>query len=138
MAVKGSVVGSTDGTDLTSIQFNLGLAISGTSVDLTQCTFSYWDASNLTEPLSLDSDDSGQGIITAPALAGEWTYQMSDLTNTSAILSGSDVAVIIVTMPTDSAVTSYETFTVHINPPTGASITIQRTLGAVSTVMSLN
>ena len=55
MSLKGSVVGAMDTTDayLETIQFDLGLAITGTSVDMTQLVFNYWDAANSTTALDL-------------------------------------------------------------------------------------
>jgi archaellin len=41
-------------------------------------------------------------------------------------------------IPAGAQVGSYDTFTVQINPPTGASITLQRTLPPIAAVMTLN
>src|SRR5208283_5841873 len=127
MAVKGSVVGTGTenqaGTaiDLTSVQFNLGLAITGTSVDLSQCTFNYWDASTATTALPYSA--------TLVVGTGGWKY--SNPQGTGSILSGTNQAVIEVMLP-NGDVTSYSTFTIQINPPTGASITIQRAVGSIA------
>jgi flagellin FlaB len=129
MALKGSVVGVADDpgtpTELAKVTFNLGLAIPGDSVDLTQCVLNYWDAALGTTALTLD---------TVAPTAGDWKYTLAS----GSILSGTAVAVIDVYLPAAAAVASYDTFTIQINPPTGASITIQRTLGPLAAVMSLN
>jgi flagellin FlaB len=129
MSLKGSVVGKSNVgiTELESVTFNLALAIAGDSIDLTLCVFNYWDDTLGVTPLILDN--------TTPA-AGDWTYDL--VTGTGSILSGTDAAVITVWIPTAATISSYDTFTVQINPPTGASITLQRTLPPIATVMTLN
>jgi archaellin len=129
MSLKGSVVGESNVgvTALETISFNLALAIAGDSVDLTLCVFNYWDSALGVTPLTLDND--------TPA-AGDWTYDL--VTGTGSILAGTDEAVITVYIPTGAQVGSYDTFTVQINPPTGASITLQRTLPPIASVMTLN
>ena len=140
MSLKGTVVGSAtdnsgdvpgDGTfaagefKLRSVTFNLALAISGDSVDLTKCVFNYWDTTNGVTALTMDNSSP---------TAGDWSF---DLGGTN-ILSGTLQAVITVYLPSAATISSYNTFTVQINPPTGASITLQRTLGPIAAIMSLN
>jgi flagellin FlaB len=129
MSLKGSVVGESNVgvTALETISFNLALAIAGDSVDLTLCVFNYWDTALGVTPLILDN---------ATPAAGDWTYDL--VTGTGSILAGTDEAVITVYIPTGAQVGSYDTFTVQINPPTGASITLQRTLPPIASVMTLN
>lgn len=129
MSLKGSVVGKANGDvdALESISFNLALAIAGDSIDLELCVFNYWDTALGVTPLTLDNADTG---------AGDWAYDL--ITGTGSILAGTDEAVITVWVPAGALVGSYDTFTVQINPPTGASITLQRTLPPIATVMTLN
>jgi flagellin FlaB len=129
MSLKGSVVGESNVgvTALETISFNLALAIAGDSVDLTLCVFNYWDTALGVTPLILDN---------ATPAAGDWTYDL--VTGTGSILAGTDEAVITVWIPSGAQVGSYDTFTVQINPPTGASITLQRTLPPIAAVMTLN
>ncbi len=129
MSLKGSVVGKSNVgvTALESITFNLALAISGDSIDLELCVFNYWDDALGVTALALDNVATG---------AGEWAFDL--VTGTGSILSGTDSAVVTVWVPGTAVVGSYDTFTVQINPPTGASITLQRTLPPIATVMTLN
>jgi flagellin FlaB len=129
MSLKGSVVGKSNAgvTELESLTFNLALAIAGDSVDLTLCVFNYWDSVQGVTALTLNNTDTA---------AGEWSYDL--VTGSGSILAGTDEAVITVWLPTAAAVDSYDTFTVQINPPTGASITLQRTLPPIAAVMTLN
>jgi flagellin FlaB len=135
MGLKGSVVGTATGEALTSVTFNLALAISGDSVDLNNVVMNYWDSGLGVTPLVLDKTASG--TETPTATAGDWSYVLSD-GSASSILSGTLEAIITVVIPTGATVGSYDTFTIQINPPTGASITIQRSLGPIAPIMSLN
>ncbi len=130
MSLKGSVVGeSSNGTALTSIDFNLALAIAGDSVDLDLCVFNYWDTVLGVTALT-------PAAVPGTPVAGEWDFTL--VTGTGSILAGTDEAVITVMIPAGAQVGSYDTFTVQINPPTGASITLQRTLPPIAAVMTLN
>ena len=140
MSLKGTVVGTAYDADglppsdgdyagadhLGMLTLNLALAISGDSVDLSKCVFNYWDTTLGVTALTLD---------TGTPTAGDWSYS---LTGGGSILSGTLQAVITVYLPATADITSYKTFTVQINPPTGASITLQRTLGPIANIMSLN
>ena len=136
MSLKGSVVGTATGSALTSITFNLALAISGDSVDLNNVVMNYWDSGLGVTALTLDTGNSGDPAK-ATATAGDWSYVLTD-GSSSSILAGTLEAVITVAIPTGATVGSYDTFTVQINPPTGASITIQRSLGPIAAIMTLN
>jgi flagellin FlaB len=130
MNLKGSVVGLSDGDDaLESITFNLALAIAGDSVDLNLCVFNYWDTALGVTALT-------PAATPGTPVAGEWDFSL--VTGSGSILAGTDEAVITVMIPTGALVGSYDTFTVQINPPTGASITLQRTLPPIADVMTLN
>jgi archaeal flagellin FlaB len=137
MSLKGTVVGTADNatpTHLQSVTFNLALAIAGDSVDLTNCVINYWDTAQGVTALALDTLVSGTAVPTA--VQGDWSYYVGD-TSTS-ILSGTLEAVITVVLPAAAVIDSYDTFTIQINPPTGASITLQRTLGPLAYIMTLN
>jgi archaeal flagellin FlaB len=117
MTVKGAVIGkSLDDMTTMNITFTLALALSGSSVDLNKLTFKYHDSKNNKVDYIAAGDISFNGTVfdgtNAPALSG--TGQ------------------VLVTVTPDKASTDdldpYDTFTLEIIPPTGASITIQRTL----------
>jgi archaellin len=123
-------------TALTSVTFNLALAISGDSVDLNNLVINYWDSGMGVTALTLDKDNSGDPTKNTTT-AGDWSYDLTD-GSASSILTGTLEAVITVSIPPGATVGSYDTFTIQINPPTGASITIQRTLPPIAAVMTLN
>ena len=135
MSLKGSVVGTGAGGELTSVTFNLALAISGDSVDLGKIVMNYWDVDMGVTALTLDTAHLGTAAPTTTA--GDWSYALSDGTD-GAILNGTTTALIVVVLPAAASVQSYETFTLQLNPPTGASITLQRTLPPIAAVMTLN
>ena len=148
MSLKGTVVGTAydvadvapgglgyDGISdhLGSVTFNLALAISGDSVDLSKCVLNYWDTANGVTALTLASTS---GLAVPTVVQGDWSFYIGS--STTSILSGTLQAVITVVLPAAADIDSYKTFTIQINPPTGASITLQRTLGPIAKIMSLN
>ena len=165
MGVKGAVIGeslasvaSEAGPKMT---FNLALAITGTSVDLTKCVFNYWDSvGNKVNNIELWTS-------TAATPATNITVATDAVFVSSTTLSGvGDVLVIVhpawamgalvapVASDPDPAIAAghlagafwgnqglaaYATFTLQIIPPTGATITIQKTLpGSIANVVNLN
>jgi flagellin FlaB len=131
MNLKGSVVGLSDGANaLKSVTFHLALAIAGDSVDMNLCVFNYWDTVLGVTSLTHDT------VVNPTVTAGDWSFSLK--TGTGSILAGTDEAVVTVMIPAGAQVGSYDTFTVQINPPTGASITLQRTLPPIADVMTLN
>jgi flagellin FlaB len=123
MEIKGSVIGlSSAGTELETVQFVLGMAIAGNSVDMSAVIINYWDD-------------------TVSATDVTWNYALSGQSTergAANLLEGDELMVITVTLPAAAAVVAYDTFTVQVLPPKGAALTIERTLGgAVYNVMSL-
>jgi archaeal flagellin FlaB len=165
MGLKGSVVGTSNAgvNALESCTFHLALAIAGDSVDLNNLVINYWDSglgvtnlplnnapksvgyhksgtfSNSSNKLMVFSKgETGAGTLKlGPLQVGKWSFVLSDGSG-GHILSGTLEAVITVTIPTGANVGSYQTFTIQINPPTGASITIQRSLPPIAAIMTLN
>ena len=145
MGVKGSVIGENlanvtiaQGPKLT---FNLALAITGTSVDLTKCVFNYWDSvGNKVNNIELSTS--------APATPAPNITAATDAVyvNSTTLAGVGDVLVIVHpawAVPTTglfaTPLAAYATFTLQIIPPTGATITIQKTLpGSIGGVVSLN
>jgi archaeal flagellin FlaB len=121
MSLKGSVL-VVDNADL---QFDLAMVIAGSSVDLTKLVFNYWNATSGVHEESLtgtfkDATDPSGGDITS--------------------VSGNTVVQVVVTPADVAALEAYDTFTLQIIPPTGAAITIQRTMPGDTepAVISLN
>ena len=128
--------GAAGSSALSSVTFNLALAIAGDSVDLNNLVINYWDSGMGVTALTLDTANS-QDPTKKTTTAGEWSFYLSD-SSKSSILKGTLEAVMTVAIPSGATVGSYNTFTLQINPPTGASITLQRTLPPIAAVMTLN
>jgi flagellin FlaB len=131
LEIKGSVVATSDGTNLTDITFDLALAIPGSKVDMGSIVINYWDtAFGAATPFTQLVQGS----------SGDWQYALSDGSTergSADILEGDEQMVITVTVP--GTVAAYDTFVIEMVPPTGATLTIQRTLpGGLDDVMNLN
>jgi flagellin FlaB len=108
MAVKGSVLYLTADDEL---QLTLSLAIPGTSVDLTQLVFNYFDSDGL------------QVADVAATFA-----DAADPATAVTSIAGTASTLVTVTLPATADLDAYDNFTVEIIPPTGAPLSIKRTL----------
>jgi flagellin FlaB len=128
MEMKGSVIGTSDGTNLTDVSFHLALAIPGTKVDMDSVVINYWDTANA----------GGTGLQTLVS-GTDFTSEISDGSTergADRILEGDEQFLVVVTIP--GTLAAYDTFTLQIIPPTGATLTIQRTLpGGLDDVIHL-
>ncbi len=121
--IKGSVLGlSLNKTTLTSFQFHIALTIPADGVDVTTIVYNYYDAEihkeGLTANVTLSAGSTERG---APG-----------------IIEGDEVHLVLITMPTGANITGYKTFTIQMVPPTGATISLKRTLpGRLLNVMDL-
>ena len=129
LEVKGSVLGmGTQGVDpdpdtLTSVQFTVGMAIAGNTVDMDAVSINYWDA-----------DVASTDVTWSYALSAQSTERGS-----ANLLEGDELMVITVTVPATAELVIYETFTLQVLPPNGSALTIERTLGgSIEAVMTLN
>jgi len=128
MELQGSVLGlapNMTGTDdvLEYVQFSVGLTIQGgDKVDMSAVVINYYDSEMHEEDVT-------------------WTSAISDGSSergAPALLEEDELFVVMVDMPATSDVAEYDNFTIQVIPPTGATITIQRTLpGGISKVMDL-
>jgi archaeal flagellin FlaB len=107
MAVKGSVLI----IDNSSLQLTLSIAIPGTSVDLSKLVFNYFDSTGVHE----------EALAATFVEATDGTTPITSITGTGATL-------VKVTPANLGALVAYDSFTVEIIPPTGAPLTIKRTL----------
>ena len=122
MGVKGSVLGNNWETTTPTLEFTLAAAIQGASIDLNMLTFNYYDA-NL-----VHSGNTAVGTI---------GYTKAGAVTTT--LSGTDQVLVSVHLAAITILNPYATFTLEIIPPTGATITIQKTLPGVRTgLINLN
>lgn len=124
MEISGAVLGlSPNQTELQTVQFNVGLTIPNEKVDKNAVVINYWD-----------EEEHAEGVTFTMALATGSTER-----GASAMLEGDEQFTITVTIPTAATLDAYDTFNLQVVPPTGASLTIKRTLpGVLDKVMNLN
>jgi len=129
MEISGSVLGMGEGVgdpavmQCTSVQFNVGLTIPNEKVDSNAVVINYWD-----------SLVHAEGVTFTMALADGSTER-----GTADMLEGDEQFTITVTIPETAAIAAYDTFNLQVVPPTGAALTIKRTMaGVVNTVNNLN
>jgi len=124
MEVSGSVLGlSPLQVKLQTVQFNVGLTIPNEKVDSNAVVINYWD--------DLVHDE---GVTFTMALAtGSIERGSADM------LEGDEQFTITVTIPAGATINAYDTFNLQVVPPTGAALTIKRTMpGVLDKVMNLN
>ncbi len=113
LEIKGSVLGlSVNKTVLDSIQFNIGVKIPIEVVDVDTIVYNYYDDSvhveGLTANVSLSAGSNERGSM--------------------GMIEGDEIHVVLITLPGSANITGYKTFTIQMVPPTGATITLKRTL----------
>jgi len=121
--VKGSVLGtSTDNTSLASILCTIGLTIPSEKVDTAAIVVNYFDDTTHTEGCT--------AVFTKSSGSTE--------RGTATMLENDEQFSCNVTIPAAANTTAYDTFCVQIIPPTGATITIKRTMpGTLQPVIDL-
>jgi len=123
LEIKGSVLGLSDNeTALDDVQFNIALTIPNEVVDANNIVFNFFDNANHSEGLSanvsLSSGSTERGSI--------------------GMIEADEVHVVSIEVPSSANVTTYDTFFIQFVPPTGATITIKRTMpGTLQNVMDL-
>ncbi len=123
LEVKGSVLGLSDNsTKLDDIQFMIALTIANEVVDSSSIVFNYFD-----------SDIHSEGLSGNITLSGGSTER-----GTVNMIEADEVHIVSIVMPASANITSYKAFTLQFVPPTGATITLKRTMpGTLKTVMDL-
>jgi flagellin FlaB len=123
LEIKGSVLGLSDNeTTLDHVQFNIALTIPNEVVDVQNIVFNYYDEDTHTEGLSAN--------VTLSAGSNE--------RGSVGMIEGDEVHVVSIDIPTSTNTTNYDIFYIQFMPPTGATITIKRTLpGTLQKVMDL-
>jgi len=124
MEIKGSVLGlSNNGSKLDQVQFNVALSIPTEKIDKNAIVVNYWDSATHTE-----------GASFTMALASG-----SNERGTADMIEGDEQFTVTVDIPSNATVVGYDTLNLQFVPPTGASITITRTLpNALDRVINLN
>ncbi len=116
MEVQGSVLGlSPNTTKLEQVQFNVGLTIPNEKVDSSAIVINYWDELVHSEGVTFNA-----ALATGSTERGKTT-----------VLEQDEQFLITVTIPTAATRDAYDTFNLQVIPPTGAGLTINRTLPSV-------
>lgn len=124
LQMKGSVLGMTDNqSQLDDVQFDIALTMADEKVDTSTIVFNYFDDDvhyeGLTANISLSTGSTERGAAN--------------------MIEGDEVHTVSVSLPETSNVTAYKSFTIQMIPPSGATITLKRTLpGTLLTVMDLH
>ncbi|MDD5288581.1 MAG: flagellin [Dehalococcoidales bacterium] len=124
MEISGAVLGlSANQTKLETVQLNVGLTIPNEKVDKNAVVINYWDDTTHAE-----------GVSFTMALATGSTERGS-----ASMLEGDEQFTITVTIPEAATIAAYDTFNLQVVPPTGAALTVKRTMpGVLDKVMNLN
>ncbi len=125
MEVHGTVIGSSsDNTTLDYVEFLVGLTVPTDPVDMEAIVFNFYDstAMNNLEMAAWASWNS---------TSSKWTYQVAPgctERGTAIMLEGDELHVVKVSLPAGVSAGAYDSFTVELLPPTGAALTVKRTL----------
>jgi archaeal flagellin FlaB len=123
LEIKGSVLGLSDNeTTLNDVQFNISLTIPNEVVDTGNIVFNYFDENiheeGLTANVSLSDGSAERG---SPGM-----------------IEADEVHIVTIEIPESANISTYDTFYIQFVPPTGATITLKRTLPAtLQNVMDL-
>ncbi len=120
MEVKGSVIGTTDGTELTFLKIWVGLSIPDEEVDMSSVIITYFDDTQVVQLTGGDGVTEstwGSTLDTASTERGVATSLESD-----------EIHAITIAIPSVAALSEYKWVVVQIAPPTGATLSIKRTM----------
>jgi flagellin FlaB len=123
MEVKGFVLGiSANQTELETVEFTVGLTMPDEVVDMDAVAINYFDKDIHSE-------------------SATWSYAISAQSTergAANILEAGEQHICTVTIPGAAEVTAYDWFAIQVIPPTGASLTIKRTMpGTLEKIVSL-
>ena len=123
LEVVGSVLGlSPNQSTLEQVQFSVGLAVQDSECDSQSIVINYFDEEDHSED------------VTFTAVKSDGSAERGSVT----IIEADEQFVFTVTIPAAVTREAYEEFTIQVIPPTGATVTIQRTLpGYIAKVMDL-
>ncbi len=120
MEVKGSVIGTTNGVKLTFLKIWVGLSIPDEEVDMSSVIITYFDD---TQVIQLAGGDGSS--------AGTWGSSLDDASTErgiGTIMERDEIHVITIGIPAAATLSEYKWFVAQIAPPTGATLTIKRTV----------
>ncbi len=130
MEVKGSVIGTTDGSELTFLRIWVGLSIPDEEVDMSAVIITYFDD---TRVVQLTGDDG-----TNPSTWGSSIDSASTERGIASIMERDEIHVITIAIPSAATLSEYKWFVTQIVPPTGATLSIKRTMpGSLSGKINL-
>jgi flagellin FlaB len=123
LEVRGSVLGiSTDNSSLNQVQFGIGLTIPDQKIDTDAMVVNYYD------------EEAQSGNVTATFTKNAQSTERGSAN----VIENDEQFVALVTVPASFNTNAYDTFTVQVIPPSGASLTIKRTLpGSLTPKMDL-
>lgn len=123
MEVQSAVLGlSPNQTELEFVQFNVGLTIPNEKVDTSAIVVNIWD-----------EEEHAEGITRTITLATGSTER-----GEADVLEQDEQFKVYVTIPAAFTLDTYDSFTIQLIPPTGASLTVSRTLpSALLKIMDL-
>jgi len=123
LEIVGSVLGlSPNQSSLETVQFSVGLAVQDSQCDSQSIVINYFDEEEHSED------------VTFTAVKSDGSAERGSVT----IIEADEQFVFTVTIPVVATREAYEEFTLQVIPPTGATVTIQRTLpGYIAKVMDL-
>ena len=116
MEIQGAVLGlSPNQSELEQVQFNVGLSIPNQSVDTGAIVVNLWDE-----------------VEHAEGITATWTLATGSTERGAAnLLEQDEQFIALITIPVDDfEIDEYDQFTIQIIPPTGAALTVQRTIPA--------
>jgi len=122
--VKSSILGlSSDGVQVDSVQFLIGLVIPEEQVDIGAIVVNYFD-----------DDIHSEGLTTTIQLASGSTER-----GAADLLEYDELHMVQSTLPGTANLTACQSFTLELIPPSGSSITIRRSLpGGIKAVNNLH
>ncbi len=131
MEVKGSVIGSNNGSgELSQLKIWVGLSIPDEEVDMGSVIITYFDDTRVVQLTG------GDGVTEST-----WDSSLDSASTergTSSILERDEIHVITISIPDVATLTAYKWVVVQIAPPTGATLTIKRTMpGNLATKIDL-
>jgi len=123
LQIQGSVIGlSPNLTELERVQFTVGLTLKDEKVDLSAILINYFDDEVHSEDVTWTSE-----------LAGGCTERGGEN-----MVEADERHIVTVTLPSEATLDPYDVFKIQINPPSGATLTIRRTVPAtIQKVMDL-
>jgi len=126
--IKGNVLAKMVDSKVTEIYFDVGSVSTGEPIDFTDTS-----AGNNVVVISYSDDN-----VQEPSV--NWTIEKLSTTNSDNLLDANELFRLTVDLSSISAnITSYSTFALEIKPPTGAVLSIERTIPArVSQLVNLH